>query len=121
MPTHCISSEVSRVTTWRAFTLFRREKDPRFVSQAADELLGGFWSQILTIRITISKDSTFDRVRDQIDREFRHKPNPLDEYRRLIVNRLVRSKLTGLTIFGSDSGSTLRLAILNAGDPQSGT
>ncbi len=65
--------------------------NPRFVSLAANEL---WWVLVAhpDYEHYYFQDSTFDSVRDQIDRELRLKPNPRDEYRRRVAARLAHAK-----------------------------
>jgi eukaryotic-like serine/threonine-protein kinase len=65
--------------------------NPRFVSLAANEL---WWVLVAhpDYERYYFQDSTFDSVRDQIDRELRLKPDPADEYRRRVAARLSHAK-----------------------------
>ena len=72
----------------RAYAMSARE-DPEYVSRSATEL---WWALVAhpDYQHYYIQDSTFDSVRDQIDRELRDKPDPVDEYRRAVADRLVQ-------------------------------
>lgn len=84
---HQLRSE-SHYNLARAYAISARE-DPDFVSGAATHL---WW--VLTAHPDYQhyymQDSTFDNVRDQIDRELRLKPDPAEEYRRAVADRLAQ-------------------------------
>jgi eukaryotic-like serine/threonine-protein kinase len=73
----------------RAYAISARD-NPHFVSLAADEL---WWALVAhsDYQQYYIQDSTFDSVRDQIDREFRLKPDPADENRRRGAARLIQA------------------------------
>jgi serine/threonine protein kinase/tetratricopeptide (TPR) repeat protein len=86
---HQLRSE-SHYNLARAYAISAHD-DPRFVSLAANEL----WWVLLAhpdYEHYYFQDSTFDSVRDQIDRELRLKPDPRDEYRRRVAARLAHAK-----------------------------
>jgi hypothetical protein len=72
----------------RSYAISARE-NPDVVARAASEL---WWVLVANpdYQHYYIQDSTFDSVRDQIDRELRDKPDPVDEYRRAVANRLVQ-------------------------------
>ena len=86
---HQLRSE-SHYNLARAYAISAHD-NPRFVSLAANEI---WWVLVAhpDYEHYYFQDSTFDSVRDQIDRELRLKPDPADEYRRRVAARLSHAK-----------------------------
>ena len=86
---HQLRSE-SHYNLARAYAISAHD-NPRFVALAANEL---WWVLVAhpNYEHYYFQDSTFDSVRDQIDRELRLKPDPAEEYRRRVAARLSHVK-----------------------------